>query len=64
MVMLRVDSYWLDPGVRMGKGKYVKGSAVCMENIATIILITTSSLVLSVAVHSMKMSVVSIEIFE
>jgi hypothetical protein len=36
------------------KGAYVKGSAVCWENMATRILLTSSILVRSVAVISMK----------
>lgn len=43
---------------------YVKGSAVYRENIVTMILLTISSFVLSVAVISMNTFLVSNVIFE
>lgn len=46
------------------ESSYVKGSVVYWENIATIILLTISTFVLSRAVISMKIFLVSKEIFE
>ena len=55
---------WLLWGEMMDKGSQVNFSEVYCENMATRMLITISTFVASVAVHSMKTFVVLVEIFE